>query len=124
MKSQRWAASALVACLLVGWGSGCSSGKRMGGVRDKPSFLSVMQASGGTLVSTGDEDKLTLTLDGVAPQTVAFSDRPQRIAAAVGTRKLLDLWTTEFRGDPPNAALVLLNGKEDADTIVLALRSP
>jgi hypothetical protein len=90
----------------------------------KPSFLTVMQARRGTLVPAGKPNQFTLTLDGVAPQTVAFSDRPRRIAATVGTNKLLRLWSREFKGDPPNAALVLVNGKPNADTVVLALRRP
>jgi hypothetical protein len=90
----------------------------------KPSFLTVMQASRGTLEPSGRPNQFTLTLDGLAPQTVAFSDRPRRIAATVATNRLLRLWSREFKGDPPNAALVLVNGKEDADTVVLALRRP
>ena len=123
MKRSVWAASLLAVAVLTGWMAGCGGARRMQGTA-RPSYLTVMQASRGTLVPTRKPNQFTLTLDGVAPQTVAFSDRPQRIAAMVGTNRLLELWTREFKGDPPNAALVLLNGRQDADTVVLALRRP
>lgn len=52
----------------------------------------------------------TLRLEGANPQTVYFSDRPDRIAGVVTTQEFVDQWgegTDSFREDPPNAVLVL-----------------
>lgn len=117
------AAGVLLGSVVAAGVGGCERANR-GAHAAEPSFLTVMQASRGTLVPTGKPNQYTLTLDGVAPQTVAFSDRPRRIAATVGTNRLLRAWSREFKGAPPNAALVLVNGRPDADTVVLALRRP
>jgi hypothetical protein len=94
------------------------------GQGDQPQFLVVLHAQGGGLSRAGQGERLSLALEGVSPQAVAFTDRPQRIAAAVPARKLVDSWAQRYRGAPPNAALTLLNGKPGADTIVLELTSP
>jgi hypothetical protein len=54
-----------------------------------------------------------LTLDGVSPTTVFFSDRPERLAAQGLTSEFVTFWTTgggsdNFRKDPPNATLSIV----------------
>ena len=85
-------------------------------------FLTVVQAADGTLRPHGDG--FVLTLRGVAPQVAAFSDRPERQAGALSSSAYFDTWAKDYRGDPPNAALALINGAANADTVVLTLEPP
>jgi hypothetical protein len=85
-------------------------------------YLAVVQATGGTLAKRGNGLELALT--GVAPQVLAFTDRPERKAGAVKSATFFDTWTREYGGDPPNAALALLNGNPQADTMILTLDKP
>ncbi len=69
-----------------------------------------------------------LTLHGVSPSTVFFSDRPERMAALGLTSEFVTFWTTgggsdNFKKDPPNATLSVAAGGT-MDDIVLELRSP
>jgi hypothetical protein len=67
-----------------------------------------------------------LTLKGVNPVTVAFSDRPQRIAGHMMTSRFVPFWgegSDSFLKDPPNATLSFLEDKEMADAVV-ELRDP
>src|SRR5436309_10791060 len=68
----------------------------------KVEMLFVQSASGASLA------KGRLTLTGVAPTTVFFSDRPRRIAGHVATQEMIPLWSegqNSFLKDPPNATL-------------------
>ena len=59
-------------------------------------------------------DGKTLTLKGVSPGTIMFSDRPQRMTANVATQALIDEWNKgqrNFEKDPPNANLSMLVGR-------------
>jgi hypothetical protein len=69
-----------------------------------------------------------LTLDGVSPTTVFFSDRPERLAAQGLTSEFVTFWTTgggsdNFRKDPPNATLSIVT-EATAEDIVLTLTNP
>jgi hypothetical protein len=49
-----------------------------------------------------------LTLRGVTPSTIYFSDRPERVVGHIGTTEFVDLWDAgadSFEADPPNAVL-------------------
>ncbi len=57
-------------------------------------------------------DGTTLTLQGVSPSTVFFSDRPYRLAGQLPNQSFVDLWNAPdgpFASDPPNAALTVLS---------------
>jgi len=117
----------MAGALIGGWLMGCGGGdasEKPGGSRSQLQYLAVMQADGGTLEPGRAGGGMTLTLAGVPAQMTAFSDRPERVAAAIGTEKFLRAWTDEYNQDPPNAALALLNAPEGADTIVLELQPP
>jgi hypothetical protein len=69
---------------------------------DKPQFLFVQSAK--SMKFSGG----VLTLQGVSPMTVFFSDRPKRIVGHVRNDLFVNLWSegkNSFKKDPPNAAL-------------------
>ena len=50
----------------------------------------------------------TMTLLGLTPHTIYFSDRPQRIVGHITTHRFLQWWSEgddSFAADPPNAVL-------------------
>jgi hypothetical protein len=92
---------------------------------EKPvSYMFVQSAQSGTLVPVaGEENRYTLTLKGVAPQTTAFSDRPERIVAQVPMQKFLDGMCFPSENGP-NAALEILGADENEDVVVVELFDP
>jgi hypothetical protein len=84
------------------------------------SYLSVLDAGRGTFdASTGK-----LTLRGVAPRAVWFSDRPAR---ATGTSAIPELIGRFFEGNdpaPPNAALVFQGHPAESDVSIVELSDP
>ena len=53
-------------------------------------------------------DGTTLTMSGVTPSTLYFSDRPQRVVGHMSTADFVELWgegENSFQEDPPNAVL-------------------
>jgi len=73
-------------------------------------------------------DGTTLTLNGVTPSTLYFSDRPQRVVGHMTTADFLDLWAegdNSFEDDPPNAVLAFLEPGDDApEDAVVVLQQP
>ncbi|MGE0628346.1 MAG: hypothetical protein AB7O43_11015 [Hyphomicrobiaceae bacterium] len=93
-----------------------------GGQSKKADFLFVQTANGMTF----DPARKTLTLGGVSPVTVFFSDRPQRIAGNMQTAHFIPFWSegkSSFKSDPPNADVSIL---EDGrlQQVVVVLRNP
>ena len=80
-------------------------------------FLLVQNADGMTL-SDGQ-----LRLKNIAPTTLYFSDRPDRIVGRVATQEYVDHWSVgdnNFKADPPNAVISMISGTEPEDiTVVL-----
>lgn len=67
-----------------------------------------------------------LTLVGVSPVTLFFSDRPNRIAGNMATGDFIPFWSTgrnSFLSDPPNADLSVLEGNT-LKQIVVVLKEP
>jgi len=66
-----------------------------------------------------------LTLRGVDPVVLCFTDRPQRRTGTVPTGRFLGGWETggTFEGDPPNATLAVF-GPRGIDEAVVVLRNP
>ena len=89
-----------------------------------PSLI-VMNAQGASL--QGD----TLTLNGVAANSIVFADRPVRAAGHALTTHLLEEWTPTMMAviasprDPPNATVSVFNkdGSKVSDAVVV-LKSP
>jgi len=74
-------------------------------------------------------DKGTLTLKGVSPMTLFFSDRPVRIAGHFHTKdEFVPLWDEgkdSFLKDPPNATVSIYEkGKEQLVDVVVKLSKP
>jgi hypothetical protein len=66
----------------------------------------------------------TLTLRGITPSTLYFSDRPQRVVGHMTTADFVDLWgagDNSFESDPPNAVLSFLEpgGEVPEDTVIV-----
>ncbi|HVN60962.1 MAG TPA: hypothetical protein VMT59_06845 [Gaiellaceae bacterium] len=70
----------------------------------------------------------TLTLRGVTPSTLYFSDRPERVTGHMTTADFVDLWAVgdnSFETDPPNAVLAFLEpGGDVPDDVVIVLKEP
>jgi len=67
-----------------------------------------------------------LTLKDVNPVTVMFSDRPERIAGHMATKRFVPFWKDgkdSFLKDPPNATLSFTEDKQLED-VVVELRDP
>ncbi len=68
-----------------------------------------------------------LTLKGIGPTVLFFSDRPQRIAGHMTNDRYLRLWKEDgkdsFLADPPNATVSVL-GDEKVGELVATLRNP
>ncbi len=84
--------------------------------------LMTQSAAGGSWTRSGDDHTLVLT--DVSTSTVVFSDRPERRAGSVSTAAFVEAWADEFGDDPPNAAIVLTEGSDDADTVIATLSNP
>jgi len=75
-----------------------------------------------------DSDGKTLTLRGITPSTLYFSDRPERVVGHLTTSDFVDLWAigdNSFESDPPNAVLAFLEpGADVPDDVVVVLKEP
>ena len=85
-------------------------------------FLFVQSALSATL------ENGTLTLQGVSPCTIYFSDRPERIAGHVETQHMIETMLEDhdpnsFSENPPNATLSVFDG-EYVESAVLTLGKP
>jgi hypothetical protein len=78
-----------------------------------PQFLFVQNAKGVIF------EKGTITLKGVSPTTLFFSDRPMRIAGHYTTEEFVQMWgegKDNFASDPPNATLSIF--QDDRDKLI------
>jgi hypothetical protein len=85
-------------------------------------FLFVQTAS----AMAFDANRNRLTLNGVSPVTLFFSDRPERIAGNMATEAFVPFWsqgTDSFLSDPPNADLSIMEDGVLRQTVVV-LRAP
>ncbi len=69
-----------------------------------------------------------LTLTGLSPSTLYFSDRPERVVGHMTTEQFLDAWSVgdnSFASDPPNAVLSWVDvGDDRPEDCVVVLRDP
>lgn len=62
-----------------------------------------------------------LILKGVSPNTIFFSDRPERITGHIATAQAMPKWSQgedSFAADPPNAVLSVFNQDKTRDMVV------
>lgn len=107
-------AAATLAPLVMGITTAHASAKKE--EHGKADFLFVQNARSVTY-----EDG-RLTLKGVNPITIMFSDRPERIAGHMATERFVPFWSEgsqSFLLDPPNATLSFLEHKDMDDTVVV-----
>lgn len=86
------------------------------------SFLFVQEGTSGSLVP-GENGTMTLTLAGVRPDTIYFSDTPDRISGGIDTSIFAgsSLWDST---SAPNAALMLASEPASHDSVILTLSHP
>ena len=88
---------------------------------EAPQFLFVQSAK------TMSFNNGVLTLHGVSPMTIFFSDRPKRIAGHMRTTSFVSHWdkgNNSFKKVPPNAALSIFNDNSTPSEVVVALAEP
>jgi hypothetical protein len=87
-------------------------------------FMFVQSAGAGSFAPVAGEDNLyTLTLNDIAPQTIYFSDRPERIVGQAPMQKFLD-GLSFSQDNPPNAAIEILEADEGMDVVIVELFDP
>ncbi len=68
-------------------------------------------------------DGKSITLKGINPQTLMFTDRPERMTGDASTAKFVAFWTSgksDFEKDPPNATLSsVIDGKAELSVVEL-----
>lgn len=109
--------SILFASLLVLAGALAASAQN----NEKPRFLYVQNAGSMTL-----RDGI-LTLTNVAPLTLFFSDRPERIAGHMRTASFIKNWdkgTNSFKQTPPNATVAVFQDPTKIIDAVLEISEP
>lgn len=90
----------------------------------KERFMFVQTAHSGSFIPVpGNENLYNVTLSGVSPTTIAFSDRPYRTVVQAPMQKFLDGLGFSAK-NPPNAAIEVLGAKEDEDVVVVELLNP
>lgn len=112
--------------LLTGCASTPAAGTNPGATAGTPKQLKnvdllFVQSSTGLSARKG-----RITLHGVNPLTVAFSDRPDRVAGHITTKEFVPMWSQgkdSFLKDPPNATLSVFNGRNVSNAVV-TLRNP
>ena len=82
-----------------------------------------VQVASGSKSSDG-----VLTLSGVSPATLYFSDRPERVVGHMTNEQFVDGWTSgddNFAADPPNAVLSFIDvGDNRPEDCVVVLSDP
>jgi hypothetical protein len=75
---------------------------------------------------TFDKSANKLTLAGVTPMTLLFTDRPERVAGNMKTTAFIPFWSEgkdSFKSNPPNADISILEGSA-LQQIVVELQDP
>ena len=93
-------------------------------VKHKVELLFVQNSRGVSI----DKDKGTLTLKGVSPTTLWFTDRPVRMAGHFSMKEYLATWEEgkdNFTADPPNGTLSVFEaGQDELLDVVVKLQNP
>jgi hypothetical protein len=103
---------------------------RKGGLMDKK-LIEELEAEESMFVQTAHgitSGNGTLTLQGVTPATLYFSDRPLRIVGNMSTADFVELWgegENSFESDPPNAVLSFIEpGDSVPEDTIIVIKEP
>ncbi|MEA5532566.1 hypothetical protein [Crocosphaera sp. XPORK-15E] len=105
---------------VAGWGFASVSSAQDASSSQKIQLMFVQTAED----FKADTAKKTLRLVNVTPQTLYFSDRPQRIAGNLTMPAYMDEWKAgagpdNFANDPPNATLSVYEGGNKENTLAV-----
>jgi len=120
----KWAIVVSILCCLawIGAVSGAEATANETNVNETSTHIFLQEGTNGSFVKDVSGN-YTLTITGVIPYTVFFSDRPARDAGFVEMKQFLDGFSFDPR-NPPNAMVMLKEGEENNDMIVVELTSP
>jgi len=116
----RWTASIALFALVIAGAAWWSASRQ---ASEDPQWLFSQTAHGASLIRNPNGE-YTLTLKGIDPHVMAFTDRPARDTQIARTQSLVNSWATIFAEDPPNAVLVEHDPQGEANSVVLTLRNP
>ena len=85
-------------------------------------YIFIQEGTGGSFVED-ESGNYTLTINGVLPFTVYFSDRPARDAGMVEMEQYIEGFNWD-PNNPPNALLMFREAEEESDMIVVELTEP
>jgi hypothetical protein len=114
---------ATLAAVLVAAGgdSDESVGRRKdSGSKQKATLLFVANGTGGTYTA-GEGTDVTLTVTGVDPDALFFTDRPVRDTGVITVTRMLNVLDESRNEGPPNAAVELLDDKNSDSVLALEL---
>jgi len=109
---------AMLFCLAVVGIVSCADEKS----ESNATYIFIQEGTGGGFVKD-DSGNYTLTISGVIPYTLAFADRPARDAGFIKMADFLEGFYFD-PADPPNAAIIVRDAKEDENMIVVELTDP
>jgi hypothetical protein len=125
----KWAISILMLCCLawIGAVSGAEADANQTGAleaieNETSTHIFLQEGTNGSFVKDVSGN-YTLTITGVIPYTVYFSDRPARDAGFAEMKQFLDGFNFD-PNNPPNAAVMIREGNESNDMIVVELTAP
>lgn len=104
-------------------GNGNGTNGNMAGMFEAPAANWLIVQNGASMTYDGT----TLTIENVTPQTIMFTDRPQRMSGDIATQRFIDDWgagQNNFQDDPPNASLAVLVGDDEEQISVVELTNP
>ena len=78
----------------------------------------------GNMTAEGDQ----VTFHALAPATLFFSDRPQRVVGHMSAQQFVDEWDkgeNSFAADPPNAVISFLDGDDETpEDAIVVIKEP
>jgi hypothetical protein len=89
---------------------------------NKTTYTFIQEGNGGSFVKDSSGN-YTLTITETVPYTLYFSDRPARVAGFAPMDKFLRGFCFN-KSNPPNAAIMIKDGEEDSDVIMVELTVP
>jgi hypothetical protein len=87
-------------------------------------LLFALNTASGSFAPTGHTNQYTLTLAGVSPETVWFTDRPARQADSVATATALNMIGFTEAGEGPPNAVVTFHADATHHAVAVVLSSP